>query len=53
MTISKITLKISDLMNDVQIAALDSKKDIFDEGYIDDVNRRIGEIETALIALKP
>jgi uncharacterized membrane protein len=47
----KIKIRISDLMNDVQIAAM-SDKNVFDEGYIDDVNRRIGEIETALIALK-
>lgn len=47
----KIKIRISDLMNDVQISAM-SDKNVFDEGYVNDVNRRIGEIETALIALK-
>lgn len=51
MTEMKVKHLIADLMNDVQIAT-QSEKNVFDEGYIEDVNNRIGEIEKALVALK-
>lgn len=51
MTDMKIKHEIASLMNDVQIAT-QSEKNVFDEGYIQDVNERIGEIEKALVALK-
>lgn len=48
----KINIEISQLMQDVQDAALDSDTDPTQSDYIEDVNRRIGEIETAIVALK-
>lgn len=47
----KIKHRIADLMNDIQIAAT-SDKVVFDDGYIADVNERIGEVERAISALK-
>lgn len=47
----KVKHRIADLMNDVQFACM-SDKNVFDNGYIDDVNDRIGEIEKAIVALK-
>ncbi|MFD2902273.1 hypothetical protein [Klebsiella pneumoniae] len=49
---NKINYLIADLMQEVQNAALDSEKEITDSDYIEDVNRRIGEIEKSIVALK-
>lgn len=48
----KINMEISQLMQDVQDAALESDTDPTQADYIADVNRRIGEIESAIVALK-
>lgn len=48
----KVIAKIAKLMQEVKNAALESDVDQHEYGYIDDVNRRIGEIEDALLALK-
>ncbi len=47
----KIKHQIADLMNDVQFACM-SDKNVFDDGYIYDVNCRIGEIDKSIEALK-
>ena len=47
-----INYLIADLMQDVQMAALESDTDPKQADYIEDVNRRIGEIERAIVALK-
>ena len=43
--------RIINLMNDIQISALGLVAP-HEEGYIEDVNNRIGEIENGLAALK-
>lgn len=48
----KINMEISQLMQEVQEAALDSDTDPTQGDYIEDVNRRIREMETAITALK-
>lgn len=48
----KINLEISNLMQEVQTAVLESDTDPTKPDYIQDVNRRIGEVERAIGVLK-
>lgn len=49
---NKLNRQIANLMEDVQQATLCSDINHTQDGYISDVNRRIGEIETAISILK-